>query len=141
MSFIITSFIAFTLTLISLLIWSIREEKEGWVATFIVSLAIFGIFGWGVFLSCVTETTKVEDKQAKVLEIIKGKHITVVSTPENYNKFYTGYESDMIDSTTKFIWRNTYKYNYYGFENGTITEFIAINDTSKSTVPEVKVER
>ena len=141
MSFIITSFIAFTLTLISLLIWSIREEKEGWTATFIVALAIFGIFGWGVFLSSATETTKVEDKQAKVLEIIKGKHITVVSTSENYNKVYTGYESDMIDSTTKFIWRNTYKYNYYGFKNGTITEFIAINDTSKSTVPEVKVER
>jgi len=141
MSPTIISFIAFTLTLISLLIWSIREEKEGWTATFIIALILFGIFGWGLFLCSAIETTKVENKEAKVLEIIKGKHITVVSTSENYNRVYTGYESDMIDSTTKFIWRNTYRYNYYGFENGTITEFITINDTSKSTVPEIKVER
>lgn len=141
MSPTIISFIAFTITLISLLIWSIKEEKEGWIVLFTVALVLFGIFGWWIYLSCATETTKVENKEAKVLEVIKGKHITVVSTSENYNRVYTGYESDLIDSTTKFIWQNTYKYNYYGFENGTITEFITINDTSKSTVPEVKVER
>jgi len=141
MSLTIISFIAFTLTLISLLIWSIIEERELWMATFIIVLAIFGIFGWGVYLSCATETTKVENKEAKVLEVIKGKHITVVSTSENHNQVYAGYESDMIDSTTKFMWKNTYSYNYYGFQIKTITEFLAINDTSKSTVSEVKVER
>jgi len=136
MSPTIYAFIGLTITLIVLLLWSMKEDNEGWIAFFVVALIVLGIFGWGVYLSCATETTKVEFKQAKVLEILKGKHITVVSTSENH-QVYNGYESDMIDSNTTFKWKYTYKYNYYGFENANITEFIAENDT----VPEIRVER
>ena len=135
------SFIGLTLTLIVLLLWSIKEGNEGWTVTLVISLIVFGLFGWGVFLSSATDVIKVEVKQAKVVEILKGKHITVVSTSENHNQVYSGYESDMIDSTTTFKWRYTYEYNYYGFELRNITEFIAENDTIKNTIPEIKVER
>jgi hypothetical protein len=39
-----------------------------------------------------------------------------------------------IDSTTKFIWKNTYGYNYYGIQISEQTEFIAIYDTSKNPI-------
>ena len=136
MSPTIYEFIGLTITLIVLLIWSMKEDNEGWITFFVVALIFLGIFGWGIFLSLGTDTIKVEFKQAKVLEILKGKHITVVSTSENH-QVYNGYESDMIDSNTTFKWKYTYKYNYYGFENANITEFIAENDT----VPEIRVER
>ena len=136
MSPTIYAFIGLTITLIVLLIWSMKEDNEGWITFFVVALIFLGIFGWGIFLSLGTDTIKVEFKQAKVLEILKGKHITVVSTSENH-QVYNGYESDMIDSNTTFKWKYTYKYNYYGFENANITEFIAENDT----VPEIRVER
>lgn len=141
MSPTIYSFIGLTLTLIIFLLWSIKEDNEGWTVTLVIALIAFGLFGWGIFLSTATDVTKIEVKQAKVLEILKGKHITVVSTSENHNQVYSGYECDAIDSTTIFKWRYTYKYNYYGFEVESITEFITEHDTSKNTVPEIKVER
>ena len=135
------SFIGITLTLVVLLLWSIKDNHEGWMVTFSLTLVVFGIFGWGVFLSTTTDVVKVDYKQAKVLEILKGKHITVVSTSGNYNRVYSGYGADIIDSTTIFKWKLTYKYNYYGYEIGYDTEFIAENDTIKNAIPKIKLAR
>ena len=137
----IISFIAITAILISLIVWSNRKDYEDLNIIFTVTLACFGIFGWGLFLSLSTDRTEIMTQRANVVETIKGKHITVVSTSENHNQIYSNYQSDVIDSTTQFKWRYTYYYNYYGFEIKKITEFISENVTTKNTLTEIRVAR
>ena len=71
---------------------------------------------------------------AKIVEILKGKHITVVVTDagESDSHIYSGYSSDKIDSTTKFIWQEDRDINYYGIELRKSKTLLIKNDKSKN---------
>jgi hypothetical protein len=121
----IITFTAFTITLIILFTWCLHKDEEGWSIFLGILIVCFGIFGWGVFLGTTTEKVEVVESNAKVLEILKGKHITVVVSDHGPADSHTfdGYDSDRIDSTTQFKWTYTVKRNYYNIILNEYEEF------------------
>jgi hypothetical protein len=121
----IIAFTAFTITLIILFIWCLHKDEEGWSIILGVSIVCFGIFGWGLFLGTTTEKVEVVESNAKILEILKGKHITVVVSDHgpSDSHIFDGYQSDKIDSTTQFKWTYTVKRNYYNIILNEYEEF------------------
>jgi hypothetical protein len=122
----IISFTALTITLIVLFILSIRYEQEAWAIILGLVTFFFLAFGWGLFLSTSTDRSVVTETDAKVVEMIKGKHITIVTSDKgeaDYHVFLS-YQSDLIDTSTHFKWVNTKNYNYYNFLIKDDSEFL-----------------
>jgi hypothetical protein len=95
----------------------IRIEEDGWSIIAGAILFLFGFIGWGVFLTSSCERYITQTRNVRVIEVLKGKHISVVITDDNpldYHVF-TGYESDKIDTCTRFFFKKTIRYNYYNY--------------------------
>lgn len=56
----------------------------------------------------------------------------VTDAGESDSHIYSGYSSDKIDSTTKFIWQEDRDINYYGIELRKSKTLLIKNDKSKN---------
>ena len=95
------------------------ESSDGYIATGIVGLLFTGLIGWMAIGLSYTERESYNN--AKITEIVKGKHITMIIFDDPCNKncdnsivTYKDFVADKIDSTTKFEWCT--HYNIYGSE-------------------------
>jgi len=78
---------------------------------------LFGLVGWGIFATSSIEHTS--EEKAIVTDIIRGRHILVVSTicsevKDDNNVVFKNNEIDYINNNTYFYW--LVSYNYYGVE-------------------------
>ena len=107
-----------TITLLSMLVVSFLIDNEGLGATSIVLLILVALGGWGI--ACIVSIKKEIIIPAKVVEIVRGKHMLAVTTDQKDDKgmsdthIISGYEMDLIKDSTKFYWK--IKYNQYNFE-------------------------
>lgn len=116
-----TALIILTASLIILLIFSYIQDYDNLITGSIIALVILAIFGWGLF--AVSATRNIKQEKAIVLEIIRGKHIVVVTTlcdncesdtKERSSSFiFKNNEVDVITDSTSFYWEK--EYNYYGY--------------------------
>lgn len=102
-----------TLVTISSFIYSSYNRYEGWQIISIISFIYVVTFGWGLW-GC-NGTYREEKQIVKVTEILKGKHLVVVtvcgtSGTKDNTLVINGYESDKITDTTKFYWLHSYNY-------------------------------
>jgi len=119
---IITTLISITASFIILIFISFAKHLDWLQVVSIGGLIITALFGWGALACLYPVSTKKE--KAIVTQILKGKHVAVVSTICDYNKkdekeelsnvLFTGNEIDYINDTTKFYWK--LGINSYGFE-------------------------
>ena len=105
-----------TIVLIALAITSDYADKEGWLVFSIIGLVVWALFGWGFYGCGSTKSTK--EEPAIVTEVLRGKHLIVVSTicddtKENTTIFKDG-EVDYINEKTYFYWY--VEYNQYNYE-------------------------
>jgi thioredoxin-related protein len=111
-----------TVASIALVVHSFYTDNEAWQIISIILLIIVGAGGWGGWNCC---STKNEIKtQAKVVELLKGKHIVVVVTDDTSNNthVFKEYEADKITDSTKFYW--VHYYNQYNVDKTSETIFI-----------------
>ena len=108
-----------TIAIIVICIWSYFDDRDTLFGISIAIIAILAMFGWGVYGSTATQYKK--EKEAKILEVLKGKHVALVttSTPvgestSDYDEsvIFDKYNIDLINDTTKFYWEESY--NLYG---------------------------
>ena len=130
----ILTFASITAIIAISLIYSVIVRDEGWSIVLGIALFIVGLVVWGFIFSGNTERVETKIYPAKIVEILKGKHITVVVTDagESDSHIYSGYSSDKIDSTTKFIWQEDRDINYYGIELRKSKTLLIKNDKSKN---------
>lgn len=111
MSPVLYSLLAILVIFIGIIIWSVRENSEGWTIASIVIAIFIAIFGFGLYGT--VSTWNYEPQNAKVYEVIKGKHVVVVST-DNGNIIFDGYKVEDINDSTKFYWK--VGFNHYNYE-------------------------
>ena len=113
------------MTIFLLVLW-ITGLFQDWdeITSIILILLILWVFlGFGAFACISTKYT--EKEPAKVIEVLRGKHIVVVSTvcdetKNNINTFESN-EIETISDSTKYYW--LIEYNYYNFECGRKLKF------------------
>ena len=110
----------FTVISLALIIHAFLNNNEGWQIVSILILICVGIIGWGAW-AC-TGTNKESKSPAKIIEILKGKHVAVVVTDDGKEHVFKGYEIDKLSDTTKFYWKRYY--NYYNIDKTSETELI-----------------
>lgn len=111
MSPVLLTLAAIVFIFTSIAIWAYRESNDGWMAFSIVAAAFTLIFGFGMFGTL--NTMRSEEAPCKVYEVLKGKHIVVVSTNRG-NVIFDNYKIEDINDSTKFFW--TLDYNHYNVE-------------------------
>lgn len=100
-----------TFCLLVLFIWACYNNEI--IAIISGCILLFGgLICYGIVFTTTVEKTK--EVKSHVSEIVRGKHITVVSTDNNHCQIYRGYESEKITDSTEFYW--ILKYNYYGVQ-------------------------
>lgn len=113
----IVSLLVITIALFILCMLGLITENGDLVSGTLVCLVLVGIIGWGIIAGCVTSFKK--NESAVVTEVLKGKHVVVVSTVCSETKdnvvTYTGTSVDVITDKTKFYW--IVSYNFYNLES------------------------
>jgi hypothetical protein len=125
MSTFIVSITCISITILILLLISIREDWSDSVAGCTIILVLIGIFGYGVAACCMVR--RIEYKIASVSEIIKGRKICMICT-DTKNSEFDGYPIEKINDSTKFYWK--VEYNQYNLENDRILSFYNNKDST-----------
>jgi hypothetical protein len=119
--------ISITLALIALWVIAQISDKEDLSVASVVILIFWAIFGFG-FWACTPVApwnTKYKEEKAIVTEVLKGKHVVVVSTvcedTKNNNTLFTNNEVDYINDSTQFYW--LIEYNEYNYETSRTLKF------------------
>jgi len=115
--------ISITLALIALWVIGQISNKEDLSMTSVIILIFWGFFGFGFWACTYTKYTK--EEKAIVTEVLKGKHVVVVSTVcedvKNNNTLFTNNKVDYINDSTQFYW--LIEYNEYNYETSRILKF------------------
>lgn len=111
MSPILYTILAIVIAFIALAVWAFNEGNEGWQIVSIISSICIAIFGFVMFGTINTWYTSTDN--CKVYEVLKGKHILVVSTDKG-NITFENYKVDEIDDSTQFYWQ--VEFNHYNYE-------------------------
>ena len=115
--------ISVTIALILLAFVSDALNKEGLTVISITGLVCWGIFAWGFYAVASTKYTR--EEPAIVTEVLRGKHLVVVTTisddiKENTTMYKNG-EIDYINDKTYFYWY--IEYNQYNYESRRFLKF------------------
>lgn len=110
----IPTLISLTSILSLLLIIAYLNDNDDLKGVSITGLVLVAIFGWGVAAGAVADSHKKED--AKIIELLRGKHIVVVETTADDKDptIFKGNEIEIINDNTTFYWN--VGYNAYGGE-------------------------
>ena len=115
--------ISIALALIALWVIGQISNKEDLSMTSVIILIFWGFFGFGFWACTYTKYTK--EEKAIVTEVLKGKHVVVVSTVckdvKNNNTLFTNNKVDYINDSTQFYW--LIEYNEYNYETSRILKF------------------
>lgn len=112
MSPVLITLLSIIVVFIFIAVWAFREDHEVWKFISIIIPILIGIFGFGLFGTVNTWEYKVEP--CKVHEVLKGRHIAVIST-DHGTKIFEKYNIEEITDSTQFYWR--VGFNHYGYEN------------------------
>ena len=112
MSPVLLTLLSIIVVFIGIAIWAFHENREGWQIISIVVPIVIVVFGFGLFGNVSSWEYKVE--ACKVHEVLKGRHVAVIST-DHGTEIFEKYNIEDISDSTQFYWR--VGYNHYGYEN------------------------
>ena len=111
--------ILIVISLLAVITWllGIIFDKEDAKIGGVISLLFIALIGWGIIGNTMVVSSKLEP--APIYEIIKGKHVCVVTAKSDLPtdkkiKVYNGSDIDLINDSTEFLWN--ININMYGSE-------------------------
>jgi len=100
-----------SLSLIILWIISYCEEWDDSKTFSAIAFGFVAVIGYGAIAPLATNSSKYEE--AHVLEILKGRKVTLICT-DIKNVEFSGYPAEKINDSTQFYWE--IGCNHYGYE-------------------------